>query len=76
MTEYETRVISLVVKPVKEPNFSELATTISIDSEGSGEFITIKQQGRNDENVVGIDPCEWPLIKEAVERLLADCREG
>lgn len=38
---YETRNLSIVVVPNGETIFSERATTVSIDDEGAGEFVTV-----------------------------------
>ncbi len=65
----------LTVLPVGEPLFSETATHISIEDEAAGEFIAIEQH--NDGSALGkivIDPDEWPAIRDAVQKLLGDCR--
>ncbi len=72
---YETRITRMTVLPKGEPLFSEKATHIQIEDEAAGEFISIEQH--NDGSTLGkivIDPDEWPAIRDAVERLLAECR--
>lgn len=68
-----TIIKSLMVKPIKEPIFSEMATTISIDDESAGPFVVIEQQGRADIGKICIDLDEWPHVKAAVDRLIEIC---
>lgn len=78
MIEYETRTTRLTIAPVGEPIFSERATDVSIEDEAGGEFVTIQQKSLTVDRLdqkISIDPAEWPTLKEAIERLLADCRE-
>jgi hypothetical protein len=47
---------------------------ITIEDEGGGEFVEI----RNEDSVAGtglrIDQEEWPTLREAIERMVAECR--
>ena len=71
--QYETKIASLIVKPVGEDIFSEQATTIGIDDDGAGIFYTIQQDGGNvDNRKILITQEEWPVICAAVERLIAE----
>lgn len=74
--EYETRILSLIVKPKKEPIFSEMATTISIVDESGGEFIELSQPGRSDLGKIAIEFSEWPEIKKAVDRMIEESRQN
>lgn len=65
---YETRVLSLIVKPKGEPIFGDRATTVRIDDEAGGCFVAITQDGQR----VCIDQAEWPAVRAAINRL---CRE-
>lgn len=71
MTEYETLLSLITVKPKDEPIYSENATAISLEDEGAGLFVTVSQDGRK----IGINPEEWPHIRDAIERIIALCEE-
>lgn len=71
---YESRVISVVVAPVGEAIFSQLATTITIDDEAGGEFVEISQCNDNNSGKIRISPEEWPTIRAAIDNLITSCR--
>ena len=71
---YETRTTALTVAPVGEPTFSEMATTIGICDEAAGEFVEVKQRGRVDIGKIQIYPEEWPALRDAIDRMVAECR--
>ena len=75
MSNYVTRILSLIVKPKKEPVFSEQATIIQIDDEGAGAFVVIKQHGREDIGKIFIDVEEWPAIRCAINQMIGICKE-
>lgn len=73
--EYEVRHIALVVAPVGEPIFSEQATTIRIDDEAAGEFLVVSQSSdTGPDNCIRIDPDEWPVLRDAIDRMHTQCR--
>ena len=72
---YETRIISLIVVPVTEPIFSEQATTVQIADEASGEFVEVIQSGRDGLGKIQITADEWPVLRDAINQLMAECRE-
>lgn len=72
--KYETRIMSLTVAPEGEPTFSEMATTIKIEDESAGEFVVVIQSGRTDVGKISINPEEWPAMRDAIDRLIAECR--
>ena len=74
MTTYITRVTQLTVTPQNEPTFSDMATTISIDSEAAGEFLVLTQGARREPGIA-IDPDEWPKIRAAINRMVRECRD-
>jgi hypothetical protein len=74
MRDYEIRAIKLVVAPVGEDIFSEMATTVEIKDEGGGEFVVIKQTGSNDIGKIAINPDEWPKIRDAIDEQIANCK--
>ncbi len=71
---YETRVTQMFVLPKTEPIFSEMATQVSIVDEAAGEYVEVKQTGRTDLGKIAIDPEEWPMLKCAIDTLIAECR--
>jgi hypothetical protein len=73
---YEIRTIAIMVNKPNEPIFSEMATKIDICDEASGEFLKVSQCNDNSENgTIQITPEEWPVIREAIDRMIGECRE-
>ena len=72
MMACEIRVTQLTVLPKGEPTFSEMATTVTLDSEGAGEFVVLEQTAP-DMGKVAIDPSEWPALRDAIDRMIAEC---
>lgn len=71
-----TRTTRLHVLPEDQPLFSELATEVEINDEAGGEFVVVRQTyGKNGENEIRVDPEEWPEIKAAIDRMIAECRK-
>lgn len=75
MSEYETRTLSLLVVKANEPIFSEMATTIRITDEAGGEFVEVEQHGTPEMGKIAINPEEWPVLREAIDRMVAECRK-
>jgi hypothetical protein len=74
--KYETRVISLQVRT--DDHDSSVWTTVSVANHGNGEFIrlnTIDGTPGRKPGSVGINPEEWPDLRAAIDRLIAECRE-
>lgn len=72
--KYETRTLSVIVRPYDHPNYSEMSTTITIVDDGCGEFVEVAQDGRPDFGKIGIDPEEWPTLLSAINRMILECR--
>ena len=70
--EYEARLIGVVVVPEGKPLYADTVTRIEIDDETGGEFVKVTQNRGS----VGIDPDEWPAVREAIDRAIRDCRVG
>lgn len=68
---YETQTHALIVKPTGEPIYSAHATIITLNDEGAGPFIVVKQQ---DDAKIAIDPHEWPALRDAIEQLMQLCQ--
>jgi hypothetical protein len=69
--EYNKRITQITIVPKGESILSELATEISIDDEGAGEFIVVNQPLR-DESGIQIDPEEWEIVKSTIDKMIAD----
>ena len=74
MKAYETRTLSIIVLPEGESIFSEWATTIYIEDDAEGEFVTVKQSGLVDAGKIRIDSTEWPAFRAAIDRMIQECR--
>jgi hypothetical protein len=72
-----TRIKSLIVAPDGDPIFSEMATVIEIEDDAGGEYVKITQE-LNDgkEHSVLICQHEWPAIRRAVGRILAEIKRN
>jgi hypothetical protein len=71
-TEMETRTTRLTVAPKDEPIFSEQAILVEIVDEAAGEYVTVTALHGGP---VSINPEEWPALRDAIDRMIADCRE-
>ncbi len=72
MTEYETLLTTITLKPKGKALYSDEATRISLDDTGDEMFVTVSQGYRE----ICINPDEWPMLKDAIERMLALCVES
>ena len=68
----KSRVTQVVVVPEGEPIFSEIGYTITIKDEAAGEFVEIEDHGQ--ESKVSINPEEWPALREAINRMVKECK--
>ena len=67
---YEIRTTALTVMPEGGRLFHETATRVSIEDEAGGEFIVVEQEAGK----IRIDTGEWAKIREAVDRMVGECR--
>lgn len=72
--QYITRTTQITVMPKDEATYSELSTTVTIEDEASGEFVTVEQHGRTDLGKIAINPEEWPMLRAAINRMVKECR--
>lgn len=70
----KTRVISIAVLPENQPLFSEMATRVSINDEGGGEFVEVEQNATT--QTIQIHASEWPGIRAAIDSMIAGCDGG
>lgn len=75
MSELEIRTLSVVVAPKGEAIFSELATTIAINDDAGGEYLVITQGFFGDDCKIKIGKEEWPTLREAIDKMIAECRD-
>lgn len=76
MSECDVRITRLTVAPKGQPLFSGLATHIEITDEAAGEFVVVKQQrDAGTDQSVAIEPGEWLVLRDAIGRMVAECRE-
>ena len=75
MKPYIERVIKVVVLPDGEPVFSEHATEIEIQDESGGEFVVVRQTyGSEGKNEIRLTDEEWPMVRAAIDRMMARCQ--
>ena len=72
--DYEIRTLCVLVVPQDQPTFSEYATEIKIVDEAAGEFLEVSQIGRTDLGKIAINPEEWPTLRDAIDRMVKECR--
>lgn len=72
---FEGRVTAVTVCKKGEPIFSEYATRVEIVDEAAGEFVEVSQAGREGGGKIAIDPNEWPALRDAIDELIAACRD-
>ena len=73
---FEIRTMAVMVNKTSEPSFSEMATIVRIEDESGGEFVEVKQEGRTDIGKIQITPEEWPMLRKAIDMIIAECREA
>jgi hypothetical protein len=70
--EYECVITALTVKPKTEPIYSEYATTITMEDEGAGPFVCVKQEmGKENKELLRIDAEEWPTMRGAIDHIFS-----
>jgi hypothetical protein len=72
MTNPVATILTISVhSPNESPVYGERSTHVSLDDEGGGVYIIIKEQGDRLDAEVRIDPAEVPLVFETAMKLLA-----
>ena len=72
MSEYEIRTTGLVLVPKGESIFSERAWSVSIDTEGAGEYVVVRD---GDDGKIRISPDEWMQLIKTIDQLMRECKE-
>lgn len=76
MSDYEIRTVALVVNKNGCEIFDDSATRVEIVDEAAGEFVEVRQSASMTNGLIGITKEEWPLLREAIDRLISECRES
>lgn len=76
MSDYEIRTVALLVNRKGCDIFEDTATRVEIVDEAGGEFVEVRQNASMTSGLIGITPEEWPLLREAIDRLISECREA
>ena len=71
--KFITREVAIMILPETEPIFSERGTRIEIVDESAGEYVEVSQEGRTDLGKIAIEPEEWPELRAAIDRMIANC---
>jgi|TARA_Y100000310_G_scaffold182627_1_gene182702 hypothetical protein len=53
--------------------FDEGNYVISVDNIGGGEFISVRELC-NEEHEIGINPDDWPELRNAIEDMIEACK--
>lgn len=72
---YEIRTTGLTVAPNGNPLFDSMATEIRIVDEAGGEFVIVRQSREGGAGELRIEPAEWPTLREAIDRMVGECRD-
>ena len=54
------------------------ATHVTIVDEAAGEYLEVTQQSAHaevKEQTIMVTPDEWPVLREAIGRMIAECRD-
>ena len=72
---FEKRITAVTVCKKGEPIFSDYATRVEIVDEAAGEFVEVSQAGREGGGKIAIASDEWPALRDAIDELIAACRD-
>lgn len=72
---FEKRITAITVCKKGEPIFSDYATRVEIVDEAAGEFVEVSQAGREGGGKIAIASNEWPALRDAIDELIAACRD-
>ncbi len=73
---YETRTTRIHVLPEGAPIYDERGFSVEIEDDAGGEFVVVNC---HDDQCAGgqirLDPSDWPALREAISRMVQECRE-
>ena len=68
------RTTQLTIAPEGLPIYSEQAFIVTIDDDAGGEFLLIRSNIESlAAGTISVAPDEWPALREAIDRLIAEC---
>jgi hypothetical protein len=71
----ETRITKITVVDEGKELFDESATTIEIVDQAAGEYVKVQQcHAGTEDGTITICPNEWPAIRDAIEKMITQCR--
>ena len=71
--EYVTHVTAVTVMPKGAAIFDETATVVRIDDLAGGPFVVLTQSA-SVEARINISPDEWPVLRRAIDKMIAECK--
>lgn len=72
---YHARVTALAVVLTRENClFAETTTHVRLEDEAAGEFVVVEQSGDDGLGKIHIDPTEWPVLRQAINRMVDECQ--
>lgn len=72
--KHEIRVTRLSVGPLNSRSFDEEVTHLEFEDEGAGEFVEVLQTSSMGGKIT-IDVAAWPVLREAIDWMICECRE-
>lgn len=73
----KTRVLKVGLMTKEQAVFNDGVVTIEIDDEAAGEFLVVRQvTHEGPEGKLSIDPRQWPAIRAAIDKMIAECRDN
>ena len=70
MSELENRITQRSLMPCGGELFGDRAWVITIQDEGSGEYVSVVNGGLE----IKIDADEWPAVRAAIDAMMAEVR--
>jgi len=69
----EARITQRTILPEGKSLYCDQATKVEIQDEAGGEFILVSQC-TDGFGKVGIEPDEWPLLRDVIDEMIKKCR--
>ena len=73
--KYKTRTMAILLLPIGDATYSEMATTVRINDKAAGEFVEVCQSERDGVGKIAIEPDEWPTLRAAINQMIDECRD-
>lgn len=71
---YVTRTVSLAVLPAGADLYHAQATRISLEDEGAGAYVRIRQSPDGEPpREIAINPEEWLVVRAAIDAMVEEC---